>query len=260
MTPHPQGLYNPAHEHDSCGVAFIADMYGRATRDIVDKGIQALINLEHRGAAGAEPNTGDGAGILLQVPDRFCRTVAAENGFDLPEPGAYATGIAFLPRRRMAMLDAKREIEAIAREEGATVLGWREVPIDPSGLGEMAREAMPHFEQIFVTADGTSGIELDRVMFFLRKRCERELGTKNGEDTIYFPSLSARTIVYKGMLTTPQLAHFYADLRHPDMETAIALVHSRFSTNTFPSWPLAHPRSEERRVGKECRSRWSPYH
>ena len=241
MTPHPQGLYNPAHEHDACGVAFIADMYGRATRDIVDKGIQALINLEHRGAAGAEPNTGDGAGILLQVPDRFCRTVAAENGFDLPEPGAYATGIAFLPRRRMAMLDAKREIEAIAREEGATVLGWREVPIDPSGLGEMAREAMPHFEQIFVTADGTSGIELDRVMFFLRKRCERELGTKNGEETIYFPSLSARTIVYKGMLTTPQLAHFYADLRHPDMETAIALVHSRFSTNTFPSWPLAHP-------------------
>ncbi len=243
--PPAQGLYNPEFEHDACGVAFVADMYGRASRDIVDKGIQALVNLDHRGAAGAEPNTGDGAGILIQVPDSFCRAAAADAGFDLPEPGAYATGIAFLPRKRMAMLDAKREIEAIAREEGATVLGWREVPTDPSDLGEMAKEAMPTFAQLFLSAkkDGAalSGIELDRVMFFIRKRCERELGTKNGEDTVYFPSLSARTMVYKGMLTTPQLAQFYADLRDPRMETAIALVHSRFSTNTFPSWPLAHP-------------------
>ena len=132
----------------------------------------------------------------------------------------------------MAMLDAKREIEAIAAEEGAKVLGWRTVPTDPSELGTMAYEAMPHFEQIFVTAerDGQllEGIALDRVMFFIRKRCERELGTKNGEDTIYFPSLSARTIVYKGMLTTPQLAGFYQDLRDPRMESAIVLVHSRF--------------------------------
>lgn len=245
LRPGPQGLYNPEFEKDSCGVAFIADMYGRATREIVDKGIQALVNLEHRGAAGAETNTGDGAGILMQVPDAFCQAVAADASFQLPQAGAYATGIAFLPRKRMAMLDAKREIEAIAREEGARVLGWRTVPTDPSELGRMAYEAMPHFEQIFLTAerDGRllEGIALDRVMFFIRKRCERELGTKNGEDTIYFPSLSARTMVYKGMLTTPQLAGFYTDLRDPRMESAIVLVHSRFSTNTFPSWPLAHP-------------------
>ena len=245
LRPGPQGLYNPDFEKDSCGVAFIADMYGRATRDIVDKGISALVNLEHRGAAGAEANTGDGAGILMQIPHAFCQAVAAEEGITLPGAQAYATGIAFLPRGRMAMLDAKREIEAIAAEEGAKVLGWRTVPTDPSELGTMAYEAMPHFEQIFITAerDGQllEGIALDRVMFFIRKRCERELGTKNGEDTIYFPSLSARTIVYKGMLTTPQLAGFYQDLRDPRMESAIVLVHSRFSTNTFPSWPLAHP-------------------
>ncbi|MGO2166132.1 glutamate synthase large subunit [Corynebacterium casei] len=245
LRPGPQGLYNPDFEKDSCGVAFIADMYGRATREIVDKGIQALVNLEHRGAAGAETNTGDGAGILMQVPDAFCQAVAADAKITLPQAGAYATGIAFLPRKRMAMLDAKREIEAIAHDEGARVLGWRTVPTDPSELGTMAYEAMPHFEQIFITAerDGQllEGIALDRVMFFIRKRCERELGTKNGEDTIYFPSLSARTMVYKGMLTTPQLAGFYTDLRDPRMESAIVLVHSRFSTNTFPSWPLAHP-------------------
>ncbi|OAH30794.1 glutamate synthase subunit alpha [Corynebacterium stationis] len=245
LIPGPQGLYNPEFEKDSCGVAFIADMHGRATRDIVDKGIQALVNLEHRGAAGAEANTGDGAGILMQIPHAFCQSVAAKEGITLPGAQAYATGIAFLPRGRMAMLDAKREIEAIAAEEGAKVLGWRTVPTDPSELGTMAYEAMPHFEQIFITAerDGQllEGIALDRVMFFIRKRCERELGTKNGEDTIYFPSLSARTIVYKGMLTTPQLAGFYQDLRDPRMESAIVLVHSRFSTNTFPSWPLAHP-------------------
>ena len=243
--PGPQGLYNPEFEKDSCGVAFIADMHGRASRVIVDKGISALVNLEHRGAAGAEANTGDGAGILMQIPHAFCQAVAAEEGITLPGAQAYATGIAFLPRGRMAMLDAKREIEAIAAEEGAKVLGWRTVPTDPTELGTMAYEAMPHFEQIFITAerDGQllEGIALDRVMFFIRKRCERELGTKNGEDTIYFPSLSARTIVYKGMLTTPQLAGFYQDLRDPRMESAIVLVHSRFSTNTFPSWPLAHP-------------------
>ena len=179
--PGPQGLYNPEFEKDSCGVAFIADMHGRATRDIVDKGISALVNLEHRGAAGAEANTGDGAGILMQIPHAFCQAVAAEEGITLPGAQAYATGIAFLPRGRMAMLDAKREIEAIAAEEDAKVLGWRTVPTDPSELGTMAYEAMPHFEQIFITAerDGQllEGIALDRVMFFIRKRCERELGT-----------------------------------------------------------------------------------
>ncbi|AKK07611.1 glutamate synthase large subunit [Corynebacterium testudinoris] len=236
-----QGLYQPGHEHDACGVGFVADMYGRPSRDIVDKGLQILENIDHRGAAGAEKNTGDGTGILLQIPDGFYRTVMAAQGVELPDAGAYATGIAFLPRRRMSMFDAKREIEAIAVEEGATVLGWREVPVDPTNLGSMALDAMPHFEQIFLSAGRRTGIDLDRVMFFIRKRCARELGTKHGEDTVYFPSLSSRTVIYKGMLTTPQLAEFYTDLRDPRLESAMALVHSRFSTNTFPSWPLAHP-------------------
>lgn len=239
---HKIGLYNPEHESDACGVAFVANMHGHASRELVDHAIQALVNLDHRGAAGAEKNTGDGAGILLQIPDSFYREVC---DFELPEAGSYATGIAFLPKARMAMLDAKREIEAIAEEEGAQVLGWRPMPTNPDGLGEMALDAMPSFEQVFISAEregaALSGIELDRVMFFIRKRCERELGTKNGKETVYFPSLSARTIVYKGMLTTPQLASFYPDLRDARMTSAIALVHSRFSTNTFPAWPLAHP-------------------
>ncbi|AZA08873.1 glutamate synthase large subunit [Corynebacterium pseudopelargi] len=242
------GLYNPEHEKDACGVAFVANMHGEASRTLVDHAIQALVNLDHRGAAGAEKNTGDGAGILIQIPDAFYREVCE---FDLPAPGSYATGIAFLPRARMAMLDAKREIEAIAKEEGARVIGWRDMPTNPEGLGKMALDAMPSFAQVFIEvaqpsdaesdSELLSGIELDRVMFFIRKRCERELGTKNGEETVYFPSLSARTIVYKGMLTTPQLAKFYPDLRDPRLSSAIALVHSRFSTNTFPAWPLAHP-------------------
>ncbi|MDO5668406.1 MAG: glutamate synthase large subunit [Corynebacterium sp.] len=231
-------LYNPAHEHDACGVGFVADLHGRASRSIVDQGLTILANIDHRGAAGADPDTGDGTGMLLQIPDAFYREVS---GLELPAPGHYATGIAFLPTRRMDLLDARREIELIATEEGAQVLGWREVPVDPRGLGTAAREAMPRFQQPFIVAEGKAGIELDRVMFFVRKRCERELGTKHGENTVYFPSLSARTIVYKGMLTTPQLGRFYLDLADRRLTSAIALVHSRFSTNTFPSWPLAHP-------------------
>src|SRR5699024_4959961 len=165
----------------------------------------------------------------------------ADTDFDLPEPGHYATGIAFLPRARMAMLDAQKEIARIATEEGATVLGWREVRVDPRGIGDMAAEAMPSFSQLFLTVPGTSGTDLDRIMFFIRKRCERELGTTGDRPTVYFPSLSARTVIYKGMLTTAQLERFYRDLQDPRMESAIAVVHSRFSTNTFPSWPLAHP-------------------
>ncbi|RRO88128.1 glutamate synthase large subunit [Corynebacterium bovis] len=249
--PARQGLYDPSFEHDACGVAFVADMHGRATRDIVEKGIQALINLDHRGAAGAEKNTGDGAGILIQVPDTFYREVMASQGVDLPPAGEYATGIAFLPASRMAALDAMRAVESIIDEEGLTLLGWREVPVDDSSLGAMARDAEPIFYQLFLSGtadDGTplSGLALDRRAWFVRKRAERELGTKGpgagaGSDTVYFPSLSARTVVYKGMLTTPQLRDFYLDLQDERVASALAIVHSRFSTNTFPSWPLAHP-------------------
>ncbi len=240
--PSPQGLYHPANEHDSCGVAFVVDMHGRRSRDIVDKAITALVNLEHRGAAGAEPNTGDGAGIMIQVPDSFLRAVIDT---ELPPEGSYATGIAFLPQGSGDAKTACESVEKIVEAEGLTVIGWRDVPIDDSSLGALARDAMPTFRQLFVT--GASGDELERRAFVVRKRVETELGTKGagqdgpGRETVYFPSLSGRTFVYKGMLTTPQLRGFYLDLQDSRLESALGLVHSRFSTNTFPSWPLAHP-------------------
>jgi len=249
--PARQGLYDPANEHDSCGVAFVVDMHGRRSRGIVDKGITALINLEHRGASGAEATSGDGAGILLQVPDRFLRAVA---GIELPAAGAYATGIAFLPQGTAQAAAAAAGVEEVARSEGLEVLGWRDVPTDDASLGALTRDAMPTFRQIFLAAPGAalSGLELERRAFVVRKRVERELGREGAgqggpsrggypAETVYFPSLSARTIVYKGMLTAPQLPTFYPDLADERMESALALVHSRFSTNTFPSWPLAHP-------------------
>ena len=237
-----RGLYNPAYEHDACGVAMVADMHGRRSRDIVDKAITALVNLEHRGAQGAEPNTGDGAGILIQVPDAFLRAVV---DFDLPEPGSYATGMAFLPQSSRDAAAACESVEKIAEAEGLEVLGWREVPTDDSSLGALARDAMPTFRQLFL--GGASGMELERRAYVVRKRAEHELGTKGpgqdgpGRETVYFPSLSGQTFVYKGMLTTPQLKQFYLDLQDERLESALGIVHSRFSTNTFPSWPLAHP-------------------
>ncbi|MFV0317317.1 MAG: glutamate synthase large subunit, partial [Microthrixaceae bacterium] len=236
--PKPTGLYSPAHEHDSCGVSFVVDMHGRPSHDLVSMALTSLMNLDHRGATGAEPNTGDGAGILVQVPDRFMR---AEVDFDLPDQGAYAVGTAFLPRDAELRAAAVNGVEKVCDSEGLAVLGWREVPIDASGIGATAEAAMPHFAQLFV-ADSNgkrSGIELDRLAYVARKRIEHEVSTPEAE--IYFPSLSARTLVYKGMLTTPQLGEFFADLRDDRFESALCLVHSRFSTNTFPSWPLAHP-------------------
>jgi glutamate synthase domain-containing protein 2/glutamate synthase domain-containing protein 1/glutamate synthase domain-containing protein 3 len=242
MAPQAQGLYNPAYEHDSCGVAMVADMHGRRSRDIVDKAITALLNMEHRGAQGAEPNTGDGAGILLQVPDEFLRAVV---DFELPEPGSYATGIAFLPQSSRDAASACESVGKIVEAEGLTMLGWRDVPTDDSSLGALARDAMPTFRQVFI--GGASGMDLERRAYVVRKRAEHELGTKGpgqdgpGRETVYFPSLSGQTFVYKGMLTTPQLKAFYLDLQDPRLTSALGIVHSRFSTNTFPSWPLAHP-------------------
>ncbi|HEY6574636.1 MAG TPA: glutamate synthase large subunit, partial [Mycobacterium sp.] len=256
MAPSKVGLYNPAYEHDSCGVAMVADMQGRRSRDIVDKAITALLNLEHRGAQGAEPHTGDGAGILLQVPDEFFRAVCAEQGdFDLPDEGSYATGIAFLPQSSKDAAAACEAVGKIAEAEGLKVLGWREVPTDDSSLGALARDAMPTFRQVFIgwgeRSDGknrgSSGMDLERRAYVVRKRAEHELGTKGpgqdgpGRETVYFPSLSGQTFVYKGMLTTPQLKAFYLDLQDERLTSALGIVHSRFSTNTFPSWPLAHP-------------------
>ncbi|MBV8951607.1 MAG: glutamate synthase subunit alpha, partial [Actinobacteria bacterium] len=236
-TPRPgrKGLYDPAFEHDACGVAFVVDLKGRASHAIVEAGVRAVCNLEHRGASGAEKNTGDGAGLLLQVPDGFLRAVA---GFDLPPVGAYATGIAFLPRETEEAAKAATAIEELAADEGLRVLGWRDVPVDDSMIGASAARVSPRFRQVFVSgaADGAAwtGIELERRVFVLRKLVEHELD-------VYFPSLSSRTLVYKGMLRSSQLPEFYCDLSDERMESALALVHSRFSTNTFPSWPLAHP-------------------
>ncbi len=231
--PGPQGMYDPRNEHDACGVGFVATLTGEASHGLVEQALTVLRNLEHRGATGAEPDSGDGAGILLQVPDAFLR---ANTGFDLPGAGRYAVGTAFLPVDAEDRTKAVDAIERIAAEEGLTVLGWREVPVSPDLLGVTSRSTMPYFSQLFVAdAEGRrEGIELDRPAFVLRKRAEREAD-------VYFPSLSARTLVYKGMLTTGQLEPFFPDLSDPRFATAIALVHSRFSTNTFPSWPLAHP-------------------
>ncbi|GAA1942248.1 glutamate synthase large subunit [Nocardioides marmoribigeumensis] len=234
--PSPQGLYDPRFEHDACGVAFVATLTGVPSHEIVAQAVQALRNLEHRGAVGAEPDSGDGAGILLQVPDRFLRDVA---GFDLPDAGSYAVGTAFIPGDDEEVLAARKAIEELAAEEDLTVLGWREVPTEPDLLGATARSVMPTFVQLFVSLAGGAGgagdqMTLERRAFCLRKRAERDTG-------VYFPSLSSRTLAYKGMLTTDQLDRFFPDLVDERMESAVAVVHSRFSTNTFPSWPLAHP-------------------
>ncbi|MFF5774728.1 glutamate synthase large subunit [Streptomyces californicus] len=227
--PAQQGMYDPRNEHDACGVGFVATLTGVASHELVEQALTVLRNLEHRGATGSEPDSGDGAGILCQVPDAFLR---AETPFELPDAGSYAVGIAFLPAD--GTTEAVRAIETIAREEGLTVLGWRDVPVTPALLGNGARATMPEFRQVFVADGESSGIVLDRKAFVLRKRAEREAG-------VYFPSLSARTVVYKGMLTTGQLEPFFPDLSDRRFTSTVALVHSRFSTNTFPSWPLAHP-------------------
>jgi glutamate synthase (NADPH/NADH) large chain len=231
-SPRQQGLYDPAYEHDACGVAFVADLAGRRDHVIVRNALTALRHLEHRGARGGEPDTGDGAGILFQVPDGFFRQVV---DFELPEPDHYAVGIAFLPDDDAAETTVIAGIEAIAAEEGMRVLGWRELPVNPQGVGPTARSAMPRFRQLFLAGQGGQrGLALERLVYCVRKRAEHDLD-------VYFPSLSGRTIVYKGMLTEEQLVSFYPDLSDERVTSSLALVHSRFSTNTFPSWPLAHP-------------------
>ncbi|QVQ53084.1 glutamate synthase large subunit [Spiractinospora alimapuensis] len=236
-SPTTTGLYSRAFEHDACGVGMVADLTGRRSHGTVQQALSVLRNLDHRGASGADPDDGDGAGILTQIPDRLYRDAC---GFDLPPAGHYATGIGFLPAEETDRATARATVERIAEEQGLHVLGWREVPIDPSFCGPAAREVMPHFAQPFLTgrpdgpAAGLSGLELERYAYRVRKRAEHETA-------VYFPSLSPRTVTYKGMLTTPQLEPFFADLSDRRFESGLALVHSRFSTNTFPSWPLAHP-------------------
>jgi glutamate synthase (NADPH) large chain len=229
-TPGPRpatGLYDARFEHDACGVSLIADLSGRRQRDIVRLALTALGNLDHRCAKGSDPHTGDGAGIVTQMPDEFFR---ATTSFELPRAGQYAAGLAFLPESRQAA-----DVERIARQERMVVLGWREVPHDRAACGAAARAALPGLSQLFVASElGEGGLDLDRRAFCLRKRLEHEAG-------IYLASLSSTTIVYKGMLTATQLERFYPDLSDPAYSSAVAVAHTRFSTNTFPSWPLAQP-------------------
>ena len=228
-TPNAVGLYDPANEHDACGVAMVATLNKLPTHEIVSKALTALRNLEHRGASGAEVDSGDGAGILIQIPDKFYRSVV---NFDLPKASEYATGIFFV---KPGETGYQESIEKIAKEEGLKVLGWRDVPINSKALGKTAISVMPEFKQIFISGGkNENDLVLERMAFCLRKRVEHTL-------PIYISSLSSRTIVYKGMLTTGQLEEFFPDLSNSLVESPMALVHSRFSTNTFPSWPLAHP-------------------
>ncbi len=243
--PAKQGLYDPAFEHDACGVGFVADMHGRKSHQILQQALQVLTNLDHRGAAGSEPNTGDGAGVLLQMPHKFLQEAAKKARFTLPAAGEYGCGIIFLPRNPTVRRKIEQAFERIIQSEGQHFLGWRTVPTNNASLGETAKSCEPFMRQIFIgRGDGvTDEIAFERKLYLIRKRSYSEIRTSTmaGAEQWYVTSLSSRTLVYKGMLLTDQLAKYFPDLSDPAMETAIGLVHSRFSTNTFPSWDRAHP-------------------
>jgi glutamate synthase (ferredoxin) len=240
--PPDQGLYRCVDEHDACGVGFVAHVKGQRSHAIVRQALDLLVNLEHRGACGSDPNTGDGAGILVQLPDRFFRTVVP---FPLPPAGTYGAGLVFLPTDDEARARLKGLIERVAREEGQTVLGWRTVPTNLSAVGTSAAAVAPVFEQVFVSSSAADRERFERTLYIIRKRVELEVERLDlrAADTraFYIVSLSANTLIYKGMLTASQIAGMFPDLSDPALDSALALVHQRFSTNTFPSWPLAHP-------------------
>jgi glutamate synthase (ferredoxin) len=242
--PKAQGLYRPEHEHDGCGIGFVADIQGRKSHDIVMKGVQILINLTHRGACGCDPQTGDGAGILIQIPHTFFERECKRLGFALPAAGEYGVGMVFLPVDPHERILCEGILEKIAQEEGLSVLGWRDTPVNGNTIGRLARSSQPYIEQIFIK--GAAGMDqdaLERKLYVVRKRAEVEVGESDFKEKefFYLPSLSSRTIVYKGLLLAPQITDFYKELLDNDVTSALCLVHQRFSTNTFPSWKLAHP-------------------
>jgi glutamate synthase domain-containing protein 2/glutamate synthase domain-containing protein 1/glutamate synthase domain-containing protein 3 len=243
--PPKQGLYDPWFEHDSCGVGFVVDIKGRKSNKILKQAIQILKNLDHRGAAGSESNTGDGAGVLLQMPHSFLKDACKTARITLPEPGDYGCGLVFLPKDRIKRRRLEERFEQIVQAEGQVVLGWRTTPVDNSMLGETAKSSEPMIRQIFVGrgASTPDSAAFERKLFVIRKRAYSDIRTStlDGAEQWYIVSLSHKTIVYKGMLLTGQLEEYFKDLRNPAVETALALVHSRFSTNTFPSWARAHP-------------------
>ncbi len=243
--PRPQGLYDPAHEHDACGVGFIAHLKNRPSHAIVTQGLQILKNLEHRGATGYDPLLGDGAGILIQIPDAFMREAMARQGVTLPPAGEYGVGMLFLPRDAESRRACEAAIARSIRYEGQRLLGWRDVPVDNRGLAQAARDSEPVMRQVFVGAGAgiADADALERKLYVIRKQTEhhvRGLGLAEGR-TFYVASLSCRTLVYKGMLLADQVGEYFHDLRDARLVSALVLVHQRFSTNTFPSWDLAHP-------------------
>ena len=244
--PPRQGLYDPSREHDSCGIGFVVDMKGRKSHDIIRWGLQIMVNLEHRGAVGADPLAGDGTGILIQIPDEFLRARCGDLGIDLPPLGHYGVGMVFLPKDAKDRAPCETHVERYVRAEGQTVLGWRDVPVDNAHISESMKATEPCIRQIFIGrgADVADEDAFERKLFVVRKQIENSVLDRrfeHGMQDFYIPSLSARTLVYKGMLMGNQLVTYYADLDDPDTKSALALVHQRFSTNTFPSWRLAHP-------------------
>ena len=243
--PPAQGLYDPANEHDACGVAFYVNMKGKKSSDIVRKGLKVLVNLLHRGACGCESNSGDGAGILIQIPHRFFLRECAKEGIKLPEPGHYGMGCVMLPTAPDERAKCQTKFEEIVREEGQTVLGWRNVPQDNSMLGQSVKDVEPDIRQFFIGRSAAVASEdaFERKLYLIRKRIEHAIGNSglSQHKFFYIPSLSCRTVVYKGMLIADQMEGFFPDLTDPLLESALALVHQRFSTNTFPTWNLAHP-------------------
>src|SRR5512138_3149482 len=243
--PERQGLYDPRNEHDACGFGFVADIQGRASHDIVEQALTVLVNLEHRGAVGAEKNTGDGAGILLQKPHAFLEREATKLGVKLPKPTHYAAGMVFLPPNEAGRAACLELFEQVVRDEGQTVLGWRDVPTANATLGQTAKASQPVIRQILV-GRGTNcpdAMSFERKLYVIRRLVEKKVSRSAipGRTHFYVPSLSHKTVVYKGMLNAPQLREFYRDLHDPALVSAIGMVHSRFSTNTFPSWSRAHP-------------------
>ncbi|HLV08572.1 MAG TPA: glutamate synthase central domain-containing protein, partial [Croceibacterium sp.] len=247
--PAPQGLYDPRNEHDSCGVGFIAHIKGAKSHAIVGQALEILANLDHRGAVGADPLLGDGAGILIQIPDPLYRRWAESEGLTLPPPGEYAVAMCFLPQRQEARDFIAGQFEKFIAKEGQRLIGWRDVPTTQDGLGKAVLESMPMIRQCFI-ARGDNCADQDafeRKLIVIRKQTQNPLAAlaeKHGMPEIthlYMPSFSSRTVVYKGLLLANQVGSFYDDLRDPDCVSALGLVHQRFSTNTFPSWKLAHP-------------------
>ena len=262
--PGKQGLYDPQHEHDSCGVGFIADLSNCKSHGVIRDALQVLLNLEHRGACGCETNTGDGAGILIQTPDRFLRREGERLGIRLPALGEYGVGCVFLPTDESDRKACEAILEGIVREEGQEPLGWRDVPTDNSLLGPTAKMGQPVMRQVFVgsrmQAGPSDSLAFERKLYVIRRRAENEIWRlAEGESALrqarmfYVPSLSCKTLIYKGMLNAGQVATFFPDLTDETMETALALVHSRFSTNTFPNWMRATPTATSRTTARSTR-------